>query len=152
MSAYIQFFIKGKDQYYPIGTYCRSSAIYEGFDEYVPYENICAITVEKLAEIRENVNTSIDRWNRFISEEEHKLEMVSKTNNSIEEKMEAYESIMASIGEMRELIDGLNFVKHYIIMLNDMIDEVKYGDIDWTTPDTYIYAGIEVGDPNKEDI
>ena len=33
MSAYIQFFIRGGNVFYPIATYSRSTAIYEKFED-----------------------------------------------------------------------------------------------------------------------
>ena len=45
MSAYMSFFIRANDSFYPIGTYSRSTAIYEmfGMRAGVPWEQIIPI-------------------------------------------------------------------------------------------------------------
>ena len=64
MSSYMCFFLRGKDDYfYPLGSYSRSSAIYEMFDEagYSNWESIRAITFRDIEVVRkENFSNTID--------------------------------------------------------------------------------------------
>ena len=50
MSAYIQFFIRGGNVFYPIATHSRGTAIYEKFEENFPslWERIVPVTRELL--------------------------------------------------------------------------------------------------------
>ena len=67
----MNFFIRGGDNFYPIGTYSRSTAIYEMFSEYwvVPWEAITPITKFALADVEREVHDNIDGFNERIKKE-----------------------------------------------------------------------------------
>ena len=150
MSAYIQFFIRNDEAFMPIGSYCRSSAIYQAFDEYMSWEKIRPLTFDLLNKISGNVKDDIAHHQKQISKiKEHKA-FIATFNNSVEEKIEALEGVESLLREYEEGLDTLNHVKEYIYFLEDILEDVEYAEhID---ENAYLYAGIEIGSPTVEDI
>ena len=150
MSAYIQFFIRHNETFMPIGIYCRSSKIYEYFDEYTPWEKIKVVTRPLLDKIRDNINDDILYYQKRYDRAKEMKEYVATMNNSMDEKMEWIENIEATLGDCCEEIEKAEYVKHYLNFLDDIIESVEYEDgIDYKN---YLYVGIEVGSPTVEDI
>ena len=151
MSAYIQFFIRNNEAFMPIGTYCRSSAIYQAFDEYIPWEKIRPITEPLLRKIYSNVIDDIREYTDHIDKTKEHRAFIATFNNPMDEKIEMLDSIEEILGEYEEGLEQLNTVKSYIHFLNDIIEAVEFEDsID---ENNYLYAGIEVGiSPTVEDI
>ena len=150
MSAYIQFFIRHNETFMPIGTYIRSSKIYEYFDDYTPWEKIKHVTRPLLDKIRDNINDDILYYQKRYDRAKEMKEYVATMNNSMDEKMEWIENIEATLGDCCEEIEKAEYVKHYLNFLDDIIESVEYEDgIDYKN---YLYVGIEVGSPTVEDI
>lgn len=150
MSAYIQFFIRHDEAFMPIGIYCRTSKIYEYFDDYTPWEKIKCVTRPLLNKIRDNVNDDILCFQKRYDRAKEMKEYVAGMNNSMEEKMEWIENIEATLNDSREEIKTAEYVKHYLSFLDDIIESVEYEEhIDYKS---YLYVGIEVGNPTVDDI
>ena len=150
MSAYIQFFIRKDEAFMPIGSYCRSSAIYQAFDEYIPWEAIKALNEPLLDKIYGLVVDDINHHKEQIEKIKEHRAFIATFNNSIDEKMEMLENVEAMLHEYEEGLASLERVKAYICFLKDIIEDVTFTEhID---ENAYLYAGIEIGSPTVEDI
>ena len=80
MSAYIQFFIRGGNVFYPIATHSRGTAIYEKFEENFPslWERIVPVTRELLNAVMEDVRMSVNEFYGGIHSYDAKIEEVRK--------------------------------------------------------------------------
>lgn len=150
MSAYIQFFVRNENTFMPISVYCRTSKIYEYFDDYTPWEKIKPVTRPLLDKIRDNVNDDILYFQKQYDRAKEMKEYVASMNNSMDEKMEWIENIETALENYCEEIEDAKYVKHYLNFLDDIIESVEYEEhIDHMN---YLYVGIEVGNPTVDDI
>ena len=150
MSAYIQFFIRNDETFLPIGAYCRSSAIYQAFDEYIPWEKVRAISEPLLRKVYGFVVDDIQHHKEQIEKIKEHRTFIATFNNTLEEKMEMLENVESMLYEYEEGLDDLEHVKNYIHFLEDIIESVEYET--HINENAYLYAGIEVGNPTIEDI
>ena len=156
MSQYIHFFIRSTDKLLPIYTASRSSSIYLSFSDYAPYEKACALSIQELQDIREEINTRIDEWTRRIEEERTNLQLIASFNNSVEDKIEALESARDFIRENEEYVnemkEALAFT-YFLIGIYNEADDTKYEDeTARLDPNKYLYFGIECGTPSIAEI
>ena len=147
----MQFFLRNGDTFLPIGTYCRSSAMYQAFDEYIPWEKIRALNEPLLRKIYEFVVDDINNHKKQIEKIKEHRAFIATFNNSIEEKMEMLENVESMLHEYEEGLESLERVKAYIFFLSDILEDVEFNDrID---ENAYLYCGIEVSvNPTVEDI
>ena len=151
MSAYIQFFIRNNETFMPIGIYCRSSAIYQAFDEYIPWEKIRPLNEPLLRRIYGEVMDEIREHTDQIDRIKEHIALIATFNNPMDEKIEMLDNIEEMLSEYEKGLEELDNVKAYILFLNDIIEAVEFeDDID---ENAYLYAGVEVGiHPTTEDI
>ncbi len=152
MSAYIEFFIKGKDRFYPIASYCRNSEVYRVMSEGAPWEKVRALSVERLNTYRSFMLEDVMKEEKRINEQEHELQLIPTFNNSIEEKIDAIDSVKELIADKKEDIKAAKYVINFIDFLIDIINEVKYGEHEDLDPNSYLYYGIECWEPTVNDI
>lgn len=149
MSAYIHFFIKGSDRFYPIATYSRNNKHYEYFSNFAPWEAVAPLDQEQLTCIKSNIKDEIEHLNKRLKETEKFIEAITKFNNSVEEKLEAVNEQIEFINYCKEEIKQNEQVIFFIHFLNDMIDNVSdskyYDDIESIDPNKYVWVGIECG-------
>ena len=156
MSAYISFFIKGKDDnFYPIATYSRSTYVYKAFSDwgYAPWEKITPLNRTKLLNVRMSLNKFFSDYTLSLTEYEERIaQIVQMTNNSVDEKLEAIENEQSSIKEINEIIDEIRRALTFISFLEEILDCAAYGEDEKLNPETYLYAGVEVWGPTTNDI
>lgn len=155
MSQYICFFVKTEDnKFYPIGSYSRSSAIYEMFDdnEIGPWEKVEAITEKKLECVKRTTDGILNRWYERKRSIEEKLELVKSFNGSIEARIEMWDDLKDELFETESMINELKEVHSFIWFLEQMIYEMKWEDRYGINENEYIYAGIEIGYPTVDDV
>ena len=157
MSAYVNFFIRVGDNFAPIGSFSRSSKIYQSFNGYAPWEKVKVVTKDELDYIRSELKDSRAEYETMIKNLETKMAAVKSFENSVEEKMEIIENIMTDKAEVQEIIDEYNDALQYMGYLEDIIDEGRNTDYykeykDIINPAAYLYVGIEIGHPTLEDI
>ena len=157
MSAYIQFFIRGGNVFYPIATHSRGTAIYEKFEENFPslWERIVPVTRELLNAVMKDVRMSINEFYGGIHSYDAKIEEVRKfENTSVEERMEFINDYMVMKDECRKRIEELEQCAFFIDILNDMLNEAEdtkyYDTIETIDRNDYVYVGIEVGIPTVD--
>lgn len=156
MSQYIHFFVRSTDRLLPIRTTSRSSYIHHFFSDYAPYGKVCALSIQELQNIREEINAQIDEWTRRIEEERANLQLIASFNNSIEDKIEALESARNAIRENEESVNEMKEALAFTYFLMDMYneaDDTKYEDeTARLNPNRYLYFGIECGTPSIAEI
>lgn len=155
MSAYICFFLRGKDDhFYPLGSYSRSTAIYEMFDEagYSNWESIRAITFKDIEAVRKENLDNIDGWKKLIKEIEDEIELIKSIEAPLDEKIDVIDRRLAELNGFKDKIDELEEVSSFCDFLETILEDIKYGDYGSIDVDNYIYAGIEIGRPTVEDI
>ena len=149
MSSYMHFFIRKGNEFAPIATYGRSSCTYQAFKEFAPYEKIRPLTALQLGQVDEKLRADLEsQYNRDAIVE--RINMISKFNNSVDEKLAAIEDEVSALKELEDEEKALKRARKFVSFLLDIIDEAHssqyYEDaaahID---PNAYIYVGIECG-------
>jgi len=157
MSQYIQFYIKGIESFYPIATFSRSNLIYEMFRDEggVPFEKLIPITNKQLGWVCDGCRNRIEAVNKTITNYKEKIARIDKWDAPISDKIDAIDTYKEYIEEEEETLRELETVRGFAAFLYGMIEEAdgtKYeNDIETLNPNTYVWAGIEVGYPNIED-
>ena len=152
MSMYVSFYIREKDSFIPVGTYSRSNAIFRIMQTEVPFEKIGAITKDDIFRYSFEAEKAIKEYREKIEKEESLKKEIITYNNSVSEKREAIEEIDEYINEIKEEIDDLTHASYYFYFLQDIIEEIEYGEQGEADIKKRIYAGIEVFNPTIEDV
>lgn len=143
MSSYIHFFIRKGDTFVPIGTYGRSTKVYEAFQHDAPWEQIRAITASDLDRIRATL-MSEEYYDTQLTKVRRKIELVGTFTNSIEDKMEALDELEAEIDDWKDMRKETRAARAFIGFLYDILDEADYGD-SVMDPTAALYIGMECG-------
>lgn len=157
MSQYIQFYIKGIDSFYPIATFSRSTKIYEMFREEgaIPFEELVPITNKRLEYVCDGCRNRIEVINKNISNYKETIAHIDKWDAPISDKIDAIDTYKEYIEDCEETLREFETVRGFVAFLYGLIEEAdgtKYeSDIETLNPNTYVWAGIEVGYPNIED-
>ena len=153
MSQYINFFIRKqiKDEiaFIPIGSFSRSSHIYQAITN-APYEKIRPLKYEELNDIVRELHASKREYEDDIKNIEHTItNIIPSFNNSIEEKMQEIQQQRGYIADISEDIVDIEFSIGYFRALQEII----YDNSDSSpSKDEIIYCGIEAGYPTQEDV
>ena len=144
MSAYIEFYLKRKDdeKFTCIGTFSRSHDLYEAFDCYVPYENITRLTDNIYSYGKENLQNRIDDYKNTIKGYKKKYKILAKAGNS----KEFIKYVENSEGWIKEAKEELKRTKWALKRLEFIKGLEEFDD------NTEIYVGVEVGNPTIDDI
>ena len=153
MSAYIQFFMRRGNEFIPLMTYSRSNTIYQVFEHILPWGKIKAISYDTISAKIAECNSLVSKNEEKIKELNQKKTLVASFNNSVEEKMQVLFDIDEAIEEYNEDIAMGNRAAYICIFLQDLMEEVMYGEeSEKYDKNEYIYGGYEVGTPTLEDI
>lgn len=126
MSQYVNFFIKSStNEFIPIGDFSRNSDIYKTIKNYIPYNNISAITKDMVRDFACAVDAKINEEKSFLSNKIKEFNRISSFNNSIQEKQEYMRIISDEIEECRERADDLRFALHYFKIILCIIEAVE---------------------------
>lgn len=151
MSAYVDFFIRNKDDFIPIADYSRNSMIYSIVTD-VPYEKIRAITTRDISEFINIAVEKIRDYEQKICKEKERIKLVATFDNSIEEKLEVIAQYEEGIEEYTQSIEECNYAKNFFSFLTELINVRRWEENSSVNINEYIYAGIEIGRPTVEDI
>lgn len=145
MSSYANFYIRVNDKFAPIGTYSRSTDMYQNFYDILPYEKLVALTPLKLHDVILSTRKKISSFSEMINEnQELRDQFLNAKNISFEDKRIAVEEFNAGIRELEEEIENLQNVINYVRVLLNIIDDYKYSGISFENDyEHYLYAGIE---------
>ena len=158
MSAYMSFFIRVNDNFYPIGTYSRSTAIYEMFEARagVPWEQIIPINNNLLKRISECVDENISGFKGEIESLYEAIKFLKSCEGDLSDKLQQYGYYKETIEDYEDRIEELKMVSNFIIFLESILDDGEgtkwYDEVETIDPSKYIYAGIEIGYATAEDI
>lgn len=144
MSQYIYFYIRHNDEFLPILSMSRSSALYQAFIDYVLYEKIRAINYATLCNVKKDLNKKIADYKKSIEKHRKENDTIAAFNNSVGEKLDAMHTNLAVIDDLQEEVDELYTALHYVYFMIMMLEEVIGKD--------YIYAGIEICPPTLDDV
>ena len=145
MSSYLNFYARANNIFIPLGSYSRSSQMYQEINNSVPYEKIRAIKSQDLKDYINDLKESECRIQKMKQEDEQRIQLImSAANSSLQEKMEYVEEIQANFMEMDALIEeyvsAINTLQVYL----DMIDQFRYSSMYFDNNyEHYIYAGVE---------
>ena len=143
MSSYVNFYLRINDLFVPIGSYSRSSEMYQTMYHYCPYGKIKALTKENLYEVINDLETRAQRIKDFRAADEKRCDMIMQANNALEEKMEAISDIMSGFNEMDTNIKEVSFSVDTLRVFSNMIEEFSYNNKFSNDYNHYLYAGIE---------
>ena len=147
MSQYIEFFIrKGNESYINVGSYSRNNPIFGLLQYEVPYEKVEIVTGD-LSNFIRMFDHEIERLNKAITKEEALKTNIISANNSLEEKVETLIQTDAYIESLDEDLKATISQREFLYFLENIVNENELQDIE-----VEVYAGIEPGDPNKEEI
>ena len=148
MSAYVNFYLRVNDNFAPIGSFSRSSVIYEMTNSDLPWEKMKPIKKSTLDDWVKDIETKSQHLAKMKKENEDKCaQIMTIANNPLEEKLDAVASIERDCDEINECIEECTCAIHTFLCFYDMIEDYQYsGDEDQFENDYnhYIYAGIEV--------
>lgn len=157
MSQYTQFFIRNKDAFLPIGTYSRSTKIAEVFQYIAPYEAITPVTFEKIRSAKADIQCKIDDYFKLIKRTEQENDFLRTCEMETSERMERYNDNLELIYELKDLQEECQRALMFVDFLQDILEEAKMAR-EWEEnplqldENSYIYVGVEVGNPTTEDI
>lgn len=144
MSAYIEFYLKRKDdeKFTCIGAFSRNHDLYEALNVYVPYENITRLTDNIYAAGKENLQDRIDEYKNAIKGYKKKYKILAKSGNF--EEFEKY--VEDSERWIKEAKEELKWAKWALGRLEFIKELEEFAN------DAEIYVGVEAGDPTIDDI
>ena len=153
MSQYINFFIRKqiKDEiaFIPIGSFNRSSHIYQATIN-APYEKIRPLKYEELNDLIRKLHASKREYEDNIKNIEHTItNIIPSFNNSIEEKMQEIQQQRSYIADISEDIVDIQFSIGYFRALQEIIYDNSNSS---SSRDNIIYYGVEIGCPTQEDV
>ena len=142
MSQYLNFFIKtGENQYQQIASYSRNHVIYRAFDS-APYEQIRRLTESKIVNAIENLVMARDSFQKAMRDTDEQVAIQYRLCSK-DEFFDIYGQIQQTNKELRQDIEDCD--KSFI--------ELQFIQRMTRTPnDAVIYFGVEIYDPEDEDI
>ena len=89
MSQYLEFFIRHKDVYLPIASFCGSSSYMEAFDGEVPsYSGLAPVDKDLLGYVQAKAEKEIKDMKDYLAKWEREKHEILQSSNTLEEKME----------------------------------------------------------------
>ena len=157
MSAYIQFFVKIGEKFAPIATYSRSNTIYQSFQYAAPWEKIRPVTKEVLANVCADIDDSIENSESTIRRVGDQMEWLKGAEGSFDERMEQLHDLQSWREEVLEGIEEYKDARSFCGFLRTIIEEAETEEGYSENPldlhsDSYVFVGIEVGNPTIKDI
>lgn len=142
MSSYIHFFARKGDVFVPLGVYGRSTRVYNAFESLVSYGHIRALSADELMIAHSYLLSEAD-FEAKIASIRKRIELITKFNNSIGDKINVIHDLEEEIEESRELQRDERDARAFIGILHGIIDVAAFGNVNSFNPDECVYAGIE---------
>ncbi len=159
MSQYVEFYLRVGDRFAPIITRSRSTTFYQLVHHCLPYGKVRALGKDVIEEFKNEAKSEIRRLEENIAHQRELMEMISKFNNSVDEKLQAAAESQDYIEELEQELASVKSDLAFFEVLGDMWEEAE--QTRWyknerpdavIDPNEYIYAGVECGFPTLEDI
>ena len=141
MSMYTHIFLRKGDEFLEVSCTGRSSALSEMLEHYAPWEKVRLLTVKDLTDINREYTDELNKWKKYITDQQARKALIASFNNSVEDKMEAIRDCDDSIAEATETVDELSYALMQIRWLISIAEDAdgEYGNR------IQIYAGTECG-------
>lgn len=125
MSSYVDFYVvnEKKKQHLLLNSFSRSNPIYSSLNEVCGYRNYkpYKLTHEMVLEILEDLDNSINVYNKLIAKNEKALEILKNSNDSIENKYEFIWSILSDNDETKEEIKSIEKARHWFEAIEGIV-------------------------------
>lgn len=158
MSSYVNFYIRGyDDNLLPIGSFSRGHQIYKIFDQRIinKYGELRPLSESSVRALMSYADRLVADFNAEIRKNEDDIKLIADMkNSSVDDKMSRIHEIRENI--IDDIIterDQANFAYTYFDILYNMMQEIKYYDVNNLPKRTccdFIYAGIDA-DPDNID-
>jgi hypothetical protein len=150
---YVNFFIRVKDIFVPVGSFSRSSNIFGAISDSLPWEKVRPISGIDLHNFKQSLIHIQSEWEEELRGYEDELRFIEKSESPLSERVDMRRTISNEMDGLKEDLDWLRSDIDYFNFLDRLRDEIRYDqnfkDINL---EKYIYAGIECGFPTKDDI
>lgn len=142
MSQYLNFFIRtGENQYQQIASYSRNHVIYRAFDS-APYEQIRRLTESKIVNAIGELKAAKDAYQKTMRDNDEQVAIQYRLCSK-DEFFDVYGQIQQTNKELRQDIEECN---------NGILELQFIQRMTRTPNDAVIYFGVEIYDPDDEDI
>ena len=141
MSMYTHIFLRKGDEFLEVSCTGRGSALSEMLEHYAPWEKVRLLTIKDLTDINREYTDELNKWKKYITDQQARKALIASFNNGVEDKMEAIQDCDAAIEETAETIDELSYALMQIQWLINIAEDAdgEYGNR------IQIYAGTECG-------
>ena len=142
MSQYLNFFIKtDKNKYQQIASYSRNHMIYRAFDS-APYEKITRLTESKIVNAIENLVMARDSYQKAMRDNDEQVAIQYRLCSK-DEFFNIYGQIQQTNKELKQDVEDCE----------KSLTELQFIQRMTRTPNNaVIYFGVEIYDPEDEDI
>lgn len=142
MSQYLNFFIRtGENQYQQIASYSRNHVIYRAFDS-TPYEQITRLTESKIVNAIGELKAARDAYQKTMRDNDEQVAIQYRLCSK-NEFFDIYGQIQQTNKELRQDVEECN---------NGILELQFIQRMTRTPNDAVIYFGVEIYDPDDEDI
>lgn len=142
MSQYLNFFIRtGENQYQQIASYSRNHVIYRAFDS-TPYEQITRLTESKIVNAIGELKAARDAYQKTMRDNDEQVAIQYRLCSK-NEFFDIYGQIQQTNKELRQDVEKCN---------NGILELQFIQRMTRTPNDAVIYFGVEIYDPDDEDI
>lgn len=142
MSQYLNFFIKtGENQYQQIASYSRNHVVYKTFDS-APYEQITRLTESKIVNAIGELKAARDAYQKTMRDNDEQVAIQYRLCSK-DEFFDIYGQIQQTNKELRQDIEDCD---------KSLIELQFIQRMTRTPNDAVIYFGVEIYDPEDEDI
>ena len=142
MSQYLNFFIRtGENQYQQIASYSRNHMIYQTFNS-APYEKITRLTESKIVNAIEELKTAKDAYQKSMRDNDEQV-AIQYSLCSKDEFFDIYDRIQQINKELKQEVEDSE---------KSLIELQFIQRITRTPNNAVIYFGVEIYDPEDEDI
>ena len=144
MSSYVSFYIRNKNDFLPIGSFSRSSVIYQlAQNNCAPYEKIKAITINEIRRIAMECGEIKKKHEDGIKSFMERIDFLKECNASLSEREEFLSDYLETIEGYKEGIEEVEYAQNYYNFLITILEDVSYEEN--FDSKHYIYFGIDIG-------
>lgn len=142
MSQYLNFFIKtGENQYQQIASYSRNHRIYQTFNS-APYEKITRLTESKIVNAIKELKTVKDAYQKVIQDNNEQIATQYRLYSK-DKFFDIYDRIQQINKELEQDVEDCE---------KSLIELQFIQRMTRTPNNAVIYFGVEIYDPEDEDI
>lgn len=137
MSEYMSLYARKDDTFVPLYSESRSNIMFQLLAPFSTFEKVKPLTPRIMRECADRLANEIARLQQNIYHLNDKINMVRSLNNSLEEKMAAYDELVNQSNEITETLNELIRYQERFNFIDSMVN---------------IYFGLETGDNITLDI